>query len=122
MAKRVPQRRTNRSMSGAQLLHKATKSKQWQYLVKNKNTKVFGETDIGRRTITINKKLHAQKSGGHNIKNPNGTESMIGTMVHETIHAAHPRMREKTVRKLAPKRLKKMSQRAKGRLYARFDK
>lgn len=117
-------------MSGMQLLRKTSakmrdvkyKKNAWTYRVNNKLKGTFGETDPAKRTIEINKKLHAQKSGGHLIKNANGTEKLIGTIVHETIHAQHPQMHEKTVRKLTPRRLQKLSKRTKGRLYSRFTK
>lgn len=105
-------------MSGLELLHKATKSDQYKIKVDNGMRGIFGETDEGNRTIRINKKLHAQKSGGHLIKNPNGTEKLIGTLVHEVTHAKHPKMHERTVRKLSKKRLKKMSTKTKGKYYA----
>lgn len=123
MAKAMPQRRTNRSMTGRQLLHKAVKSQKWRYLVKSggEMKDLFGETDDARKTVTVNKKLHAQKSGGHIIKNKNGTESMIGTISHELLHRDHPRMRERTVRKLNRKRVRRLSTRTKKRMYSKFE-
>lgn len=113
----MPQRRTNRSMSGLQLLHKATKSDQYKFKIDNAMHGIFGETDTQKHVIKINKKLHAQKSGGHNIKNLNGTEKLIGTITHELIHAQHPRMHEKRVRKIAKKRVQKLSTKRKRKLY-----
>lgn len=83
---------------------------------------IFGETDDAKRTISINKKLHKVKSGGHLQKNADGTESLIGTIDHELIHAAHPKMHEKTVRKVAKKQVKRLSTKTKQRAYARFRK
>lgn len=124
MAMRMPQRRTNRSMSGRQLLHKAMKSHKWKYLVKNgkQMSDLFGETDDQKKTITINKRLHAQKGGGHIIRNKDGRESIIGTISHELMHARHPRMREKTVRKLNRKRVKRLSTQTKKRMYDKFER
>lgn len=110
-------------MSGKQLLQKAMKTQPWNRRVDNgkRMNGVFGETDEKTKTIRINKKLHAVKNGGHLIKNPDGTEKMIGTIEHEELHARHPKMHEKTVRKLAKQRVKKLSKRTKGRMYARFN-
>lgn len=105
-------------MTGLELLHKATKSDEYKLKIDNGMHGIFGETDSRRRTIKINRKLHAVKSGGHLIKNPNGTEKLIGTIAHEIMHAKHPNMHEKTVRKLSKKRVKTMSPRYKQKLYA----
>lgn len=105
-------------MSGIDLLHKATKSDRWKLKVNDHMRGVFGETDEEKRTIKINKKLHAMKGGGHLIKNANGSEKLIGTIAHEIQHAMHPTMREKTVRKRAKVAVKKMSTPRKRKLYA----
>lgn len=116
----MPQRKTHRSMKGAELLTKIGNPKKWRRIIDNKMRGTFGETDHATKTIKINKKLHAVKKGGHNIRNKNGTEKLIGTMVHEEMHAHHPRMRERTVRKATRKRVKVMHSKAKNRLYARY--
>lgn len=108
-------------MGGMELLHKATKSRKYKVMVDNAMHGVFGETDEGTRTIKINKKLHAVKGGGHLIKNKDGTEKIIGTLTHELMHATHPKMLEKTVRKLSKMRLKTMSPKRKDKLYAALD-
>lgn len=109
-------------MSGIDLLHKATKSRKWKMKVDNSMKGVFGETDTATGVIKINKNLHKQKSGGHLDKNPNGTEKLLGTIVHELTHARHPRMHEKNVRKAEKRLVKKMSTRQKRRAYAMLDK
>lgn len=118
MRRTLPQRKNNRHMDGMELLHKATNSHKWRMKVDNGMHGIFGETDPASHTIKINKKLHAQKGGGHLIKNIDGTEKLIGTIVHEMEHAKHPNMHEKTVRKFAKKRIKKMSTRQKQKAYA----
>lgn len=120
----MPQRRTHRSMSGRQLLHKAAKSKRWKYLVKSggRMKDLFGETDDATRTVTINKGLHREKKGGHIIRTKKGTESIIGTISHELLHRDHPKMREKTVRKLNRKRVKRLSTRTKKKMYSKFER
>ncbi len=120
MKKRMPQRRTNRSMRGIALLHKATKSKRYVRMVDNGMPDTFGETDTDNKVIKINKQLHAQKSGGHLIKNKDGSEKLIGTIVHEELHAAHPKAHEKTIRKIAKKKVKVINRKEKQRLYSRY--
>ncbi len=107
-------------MGGMQMLHKATGSRRWKRMVDNGLPDTFGETDIAKGTIKINKKLHAQKSGGHLIRNKNGTEKLIGTIVHEELHAAHPKAHEKTVRKMAKKKVRVINRKTKQRLYSRY--
>lgn len=122
MVTTMPQRRTNRSMSGRELLKKAGKAMQYKRVVDNSRRMhgIFGETDEHTRTIRINKKLHKQKNGGHLIKNPDGTEKIIGTIIHEELHAAHPKAYEKTIRKAARRRVKVINRKTKERLYARY--
>lgn len=43
--------------------------------------------------------------------------TLINTLVHETMHAQHPRMRERTVQKLTRKKLARMGSPAKKRMY-----
>lgn len=120
MAKKVPQRRTNRSMGGMRMLHKAAKSKRWQRMVDNKLPDTFGETDTQNHTIKINKNLHKQKSGGHLMRNRDGTEKLIGTIVHEELHAAHPKAHEKTIRKATKRKVQVINRKTKQKLYSRY--
>jgi predicted SprT family Zn-dependent metalloprotease len=83
--------------------------KKWKREVNNKLKGVYGVTDFQKREIQINKKLH-KKDG----------ESMIDTIVHEEMHMKHPRMKEKTVRKLTPKKVKKMSKKAKSNIRNKY--
>lgn len=82
----------------------------------------YGETDFGKKVITINKKRHKSK-GNHSDKtkkNKDGSASIVDTIVHEELHAKHPKMLEKTVRKITPKKVKKMSRKLKAKLYAKY--
>lgn len=119
MRNAVPQRRTNRSMNGMQLLHKAARSDGWKRLVDNKMRGAFGETDLDRRVIKVNKAAHKKQKGKWGI--PKKDSSLINTIVHEEMHARHPKMTEKGVRKKTRTVVDKMSKRTKGRMYARFN-
>ncbi len=92
--------------------HRRSKKRQdgVKYKVNNKMRGSYGTTDVDTKTITINKKMH-KKDG----------ESLLDTIAHEHMHLKHPRMHEKTVRKLTPKKIKHMSKKSKSRLYAKFN-
>jgi len=61
-------------------------------LIDNK-MKHFGETDFDKKTIKVN-----PKKG-----------DLINTILHEELHAKHPKAKEKTVRKKASSEEKKMT-------------
>lgn len=85
-------------------------TKKWKKVIDNKMRGAYGETDFDKKLIRINKKRHA-KGKVHDKrtkKNKNGSASMIDTIVHEEMHMKHPKMHEKTVRKLTPKVVKRM--------------
>lgn len=95
----------------------------WKRVVKNKRG-LYGETDFGSKTISINKKAHKAKGihGSGIKKNKDGTASIIDTIVHEEMHKKHPKMTEKTVRKLTPKKVKKMPRKLKAKMYSKYAK
>jgi hypothetical protein len=70
----------------------------------------YGITDFDKKKITINKSL-IKKHG----------ESIISTILHEETHAKHPKMHEKTVRKLEKKLVKKTSPSIKKKLYSKYN-
>ena len=93
----------------------------WKHVVK-KLKGSYGQTDFQKKEIAINKQYHKSK-GDHKgpvKKNKDGSASILDTAVHETMHAKHPNMTEKRVRKLTPKKVKKMSKQAKAKLLAKF--
>lgn len=117
----MPQRKNNRHMGGEELLHKATGG--WRYKTDNKLRGAFAETDFAKKTIRLNKKKHkAKRSFSGERKNPDGTESLLNTIVHEREHVRDPKATEKQVRKRARLKLKKMSTRQKQKAYRLFDK
>ena len=71
----------------------------------------FGETDTTKRVIRINKRKSKKKGRGE----------VIDTIVHEEMHARHPRMRERTVEKKTPRLVKRMIRRVKAKLYSRYS-
>lgn len=81
----------------------------WEYRIDDKLKGAFGETDFSKKRILINRKLHKKRK-----------ESIIDTLVHETMHKNHPRMKEKTVRKRTPAVLSRMSERSKRKLYSKI--
>ena len=81
----------------------------YKRIVNNKLKGSFGVTDLKKHTITVNKKLHKKLK-----------EKLGDTIVHETMHAKHPHMLEKTIRRRTPKVLKRMSKKQKKRMYSKF--
>ena len=93
----------------------------WKYVVGNIKG-AYGETDFTKKTVKINKQYHKSK-GDHPPdikKNKDGSASMVDTAQHELIHKQHPKMWEKTVRKLTPKKVKKLSKKTKQKLLNKF--
>ncbi len=79
------------------------------YKTDNKLKGSYGETDLDNKVVKVNKRLH-KKDG----------ESLLDTIVHERMHLKHPKMHERTVRKLTPKKVKTLSKKARKNLYAKF--
>lgn len=92
-------------------------SKRWKRVVDNK-MRSFGETNLGKRIIRINKKMHKDKSPRFGISKKDIT--VINTIVHEEMHSKHPKMHEKTVRKLTRKKVAKLSRKHKKKLYSLY--
>lgn len=113
------QRKNNRFMSGEELLHKATGG--WKFKTDNKMRGAFGETNFDTKTIKINKKKHTNKKmlarERRYKRNPDGSESMLNTLVHELEHVSDPSASEKKVGKRAAKLAPKLSPRVKKRIY-----
>ena len=87
-------------------------AKKYKRVVDNK-MKAFGDIDYTKRVIRVNKKRSKAVSAP-------GYPGVLDTIVHEELHRMYPKMKEKNVRKEAPKRIKKMSKREKSKYYARF--
>lgn len=93
------------------------------YKTKNSGKiRAYGETDFYKRIITINKKLHKSKKYKRVVANKDGSESLLNTEIHETLHAKHPQMTEKHVRNKAKRIMKKITKKGKQKYYASFKK
>ena len=88
--------------------------------VNNRLKGAFGETTYheGGATIEINKKRHKNKRALKEF--PKKDRSMLNTIVHEELHARHPKMHERTARKMARKRVARMGRKQKNKLYAKY--
>ena len=88
--------------------------------VNNKLKGAFGQTTYHEHgaTIEINKKRHKNKRALK--KFPKKDRAIINTIVHEELHANHPKMRERTVRKNARRRIARMGRKAKNKLYSKY--
>lgn len=84
--------------------------------------RAYGSTDWDKKVITINKANHKKKSHGKGIrKNKDGTANMLDTMIHEEMHANHPKMHEKTVRRKTITKYKRLTREQKKKIYSRFS-
>ncbi len=73
----------------------------------------FGMTDLDKKVMTINKKRNKQsKARGE----------LIDSIAHEVLHVKHPKASEKKVQDMTPKFTKKLSAKAKAKLYGKFVK
>ena len=88
--------------------------------VNNKLKGAFGQTTYHEHgaTIEINKKRHKNKRALKEF--PKKDRSMLNTIVHEELHANHPRMTEKVVRKKARKSVSRMGRSRKNKLYNKY--
>ena len=118
--RRLRQRKNNRHMTGEELLHKATGG--WKFKTDNTLCGSYAETDFDKKLVRINKKKHtnkrllARERSYH--KNPDGSESMLDSLVHEMVHIADPKAGEKKTVRRAARIARKMSTREKKRVYA----
>lgn len=90
-------------------------------IVDNKLKGAYGETDVLDKVVRINKKAHKRMDLKRVNKNPNGTESLVDTIVHEEMHAKHPKMHEKTVRRKAKKVVSRLSQAQKRKIRNKYN-
>lgn len=77
--------------------------------IKDNNMRHFGDIDYKKKVIRVNKS-----------KKKNSYGEIIDTIIHEEKHKESPRMKEKNVRTFAEKKVKKMSEKEKRRLYGRY--
>src|SRR4051812_44654562 len=96
----------------------AGKIRGFKVKVNNKLRGAYGETDFDKRTITINKKKHGDKSLKRITPNADGTENMLTTIVHEAMHVKHPQKGERAIEKLARAMVSRMPPRDKARYYS----
>lgn len=83
----------------------------YKRVVDNK-ARVFGDTDLDKKVIRINKKK-SKKEGDRG--------EVLDTIVHEVSHAKHPRMHEKTVRVHTKRLVKKLNRKQKKSYYSMFN-
>ena len=79
----------------------------------------YGETDFDKKTIRINKAKHKKKGVKRITPNKDGSENMAMTILHEAMHAKHPKKGEKAVENLARAMKSRMSPKQKKRLYSK---
>lgn len=79
----------------------------------------YGDTDLKTKRIRVNTALIKKDKGKGIAKTGFSKKDLtkINILVHETLHAKHPKMHEKTVRRRARAKVSKMSRQAKQRMY-----
>lgn len=97
----------------------------WKYVDK-KLKAAYGETDYEKKVVAIDRKahkgMHTKKGKKRYQKQGLAKEDMtlLNTMVHEVMHSKRPKMTEKQVRKATRAKIKKITPKAKKRMYAKF--
>lgn len=71
----------------------------------------FARTDTKTKLIEVNKKKNKKSK----VKG-----ELIDSLVHEKAHLQHPRMHEKTIRGYTDKIVKRLSSKAKKKLYSKL--
>jgi hypothetical protein len=84
---------------------------QYKRKVDNK-MKWYGNTDTKKKVIRINKKKSKRAGKGE----------LIDSIMHEEVHAKHPRMKEKSVERKTTRVVKAASRKKKARLYKRYER
>lgn len=85
--------------------------KHFKIKVDNK-MRCYGDTDLNKNKIRINKKK--SKATGKETKRP----EVLDTIVHEAMHAKHPKMHEYTVRRKTKAVLTRLNHRQKASYYS----
>ena len=88
----------------------------WKFVV-GKVRGGFGETDFKNKVVKIDKKKHKSKKY---VSVPKQDNTIINTIVHELGHVEKPKATEKTIRKLARRKVGKMSKKIKSKYYNKF--
>lgn len=90
-------------------------AKGYKRMIDNK-INVFGETDLDKKIIKINKKK-ANKSKKAGVKG-----ELIDSIVHEELHAKKPSASERKIIELTKKSIDKMSPKTKAKFYKLYSK
>lgn len=83
---------------------------QYKRVVDNK-ARVYGDTDLSKKIIRVNKKRSKQSGNKGEV---------LDTIVHEVHHAKHPMKHERTVRKDTERIIKHLNKKQKRHYYKLF--
>ena len=89
--------------------------------IDNKLRGAYGETDLERGVIRINKARHQNKKYKRINPNKDGSEKLYGTIYHEETHAKHPKLTEREVLKREKHFVKSGSKKQKAKLYKLYN-
>ena len=82
----------------------------------------WGDTNYVKKLIRINKKK-SKKNPMHTRPVNKGAQKypeVLDTIIHEELHATHPKMKHKAIYKKVKRLVKTMSKRQKQRMYNRY--
>jgi hypothetical protein len=82
----------------------------------------YGETDLGKKTVRINKKMSKKNPSRVRPVNKHAHKypDVLDTIAHEKEHIENPNKTEKNVRKAVLKKVKKMTAKQKQKHYGLF--
>jgi hypothetical protein len=86
----------------------------WRFVI-SKVKGGFGETDFDKKIVKIDKAKHKDKKYKHSV--PKQDNTLLNTIVHESLHTKKPKATEVQVRKQARLKINKMSRNAKAKTY-----
>lgn len=84
----------------------------------------YGDEDDSTHVIRVNKALSKRDPNRVRPVNPHASHypGVLDTIVHEEMHASHPKMREKTVWQKTRSRMTTLKPHVKKLLYKRYQK
>lgn len=94
----------------------------WTRSVDNKMRGAYGETDLAKKHIRINKKISKNRPMYKRPVNKGASKypDVLGTIVHEEYHKNHPKATERTVRTKERSIVKNLTSKQKHEVYGKY--
>ena len=91
-----------------------------KYKVNNK-LGYFGDSDLKKKIIVINKKIHKKAKKKSLFGIPKKDATILNTIVHEEMHIKHPKRHEVNVRKMTQRFIKSLTSEQKKSYYRKLS-